>query len=174
MTAPVTQMQRGQDPMTNAMSPGPTLLGLLSLLPPQFRWTLKNFYSYPTFFNPLTASTTLTNTIQIDSASHFIITYALCTCTDTSNATQLSFISQLVQMIDSSSQSQLFQQQTHAMNVYGDASNPGIFAIPYPISPSATFSIQHQNLEATNRNVYVALCGFKSYPKTDVRRMNPL
>lgn len=174
MSSPITELQHGQSPLAGPNNPGPTLLGLLSLLPPQFRWTLKTFYSYPTLFNPLTASTTQTNQIQIDSASHFVVTYATCTVTDTAYTTLLSFIPQLVQMIDSSSQSQLFQQATHAMNVYGDASNPGIFAIPYPISPSATFSIQHQNLEATNRLVYVALNGFKSYPKTDVRKANPL
>lgn len=172
--SPADQIRRGQSPLAAPNQPGPTLLGLLSLLAPQFRWTLKTFYSYPTFFNPLTASVTLTNQIQIDSQSHFILTYATCIVTDATNLIQIPFIPQLVQFIDSSSQSQLFQQATHAMNVYGDASQPGIFAIPYPISPSATFSVQHQNLEATNRLTFVALNGFKSYPGTDTRARNPL
>ena len=169
MTNPRAQMAGGEHPMSNASSPGPTLLGLLSLLAPQFRWTVKTFYSYPGSMLPLAASDTDNIQNTIDSETHFIFTYAQCIVTDTTNLVQLTFIPQLVQWRDSSAQNELFQESTHAMNVYGDGSNPGIMALPYPVSPSATFTIQHQNLEATDRNVYVAMNGFNSWPGTDTR-----
>lgn len=170
--SPVQQLQHGQSPLSQPNAPGPTLLGLLSLLPPQFRWTYKHFYSYPTSFTPLTGSATLSSQITIDSGSHFLITYATCIVVDTTNLVQQSFIPQLVQMTDSSSQSQLFQQQMHAMAVYGDASNPGIFAIPYILTPACTFTVQHQNQDSTNVNVYIGFNGMKSYQSLDVRNMN--
>lgn len=170
MTAPQTQRRMGNEPMANTQSPAPTLLGLLSLLPPQFRWTRKNFYGYPTEFLPLTASLTLTNQIGIQSDSDFIITYATCIVTDTTNLIQLSFIPQLVQLQDAAAGQSFFLIPVHAMNVYGDASAPGIFAVPYVMRAASTLSVQHQNLEATNRNVRCAFMGFKSYPGTDTRQ----
>lgn len=166
---PVEQLRRGQSPMTQANAPGPTLLGLLSLLPPNYRWTMKRFYGYPTEFLPLTASTTLTNQIGIQADSDFIITYATCIVTDTTNLIQLPFIPQLVQLQDAAAGSNFFLIPEHAMNVYGDATQPGIFAVPYVMRASSTLSVQHQNLEATNRNVRIAFQGFKSWPGTDTR-----
>jgi hypothetical protein len=163
------QLKHGQSPLTQPNAPGPTLLGLLSLLPPQFRWTFKHFFSYATTFAPLTASTTLQSQIVIDSGSHFIITYATCIAVDSTYLTQLAFIPQLVQLNDSSSQSNLFSQQMHAMAVYGDATNPGIFAIPYIFKPSATLTVNQQNQAAVDAYDYIAFCGMKSYPGTDVR-----
>lgn len=167
--SPQTQLQRGQSPAAGPNNPGPTLLGLLSLLPPNFRWTLKNLYAYNTNFLPLTASQTQTNNIAIASDSHFIITYATCIVTDTANTTQISFIPQLVQLTDSSAQSNLFLSPVHAMALYGDASSPGVFAIPYIFSPGTTLGVQHQDLSGTSYNTRVAFFGFKSYPGTDTR-----
>jgi hypothetical protein len=167
---PVAQLKRGQSPLTQPNAPGPTLLGLLSLLPPQFRWTFKHFFSYPTTFAPLVASTTQQSQIQADSGSHFIITYATCICVDAAtNLIQQAFIPQLVMLIDSSSQAQLFQQAMHAMAVYGDATAPGVFAIPYILNPASTLTVQHQNQDTVNVNDYIAFVGFKSYPNSDVR-----
>lgn len=167
--SPHEQIRRGQSPGAQANSPGPTLLGFLSLLPPQFRWTIKNFYGYNTTFSPLSASSTATKQIAIASDSHFIICYATCIVTDTANTTQIPFIPQLVMLTDSAAQSNLFLSAVHAMSLYGDASNPGVLSVPYILSPSTTLGVQHQNQEATDRNVYVAFYGLKSYPNTDTR-----
>lgn len=166
---PIVQQKMGQSPLTQPNAPATTLLGLLSLLPPQFRWTFKHFFSYVTSFVPLAASTTQQTQITIDSGSHFIITYATCIVVDTTNLIQQTFIPQLVQLFDSSAQSSLFSGQMHAMAVYGDATQPGIFAIPYVFKPSATLTVQHQNQDSVAVNDYVAFNGFKSYPNTDMR-----
>ncbi len=172
---PARELGRGQSPLAGPNNPGPTLLGLLSLLPPNFRWTFKHFFSYTTSFIPIAASATEQKQIIVDSSSHFIITYAQSTVIDTANTTLLSFVPQLVQFVDSSSQSNVFSNATHAQNVFGDATNPGIFAIPYILVPSATWTTILTNQEATARNVYLAFCGMKSYQGTDVReeRYNP-
>lgn len=168
--SPQEQIRRGQSPAAQANSPGPTLLGFLSLLPPQFRWTVKNFYGYNTSFLPLTASLTLTKQIAIASDSHFIICYATCIVTDTANTTQLAFIPQLITLQDSAAQSNLFLSAVHAMSLYGDASAPGVLSVPYILSPATTLGVTHQNQEATDRNVYVSFYGLKSYPGTDTRQ----
>lgn len=165
MTAPQADIKRGGFPG----STGPTLMGLLSLLPPQYRWTRKNFFSYVTEFLPLTASLTITNSISIQGDSDFIITFATAVVTDTTNLIQLAFVPQLVQLTDAASGTALFSQPVHFMNVYGDAMNPGIFANPQVMRAATTLQVAHQNLEATNRNVRVAFNGFRSYPGTDTR-----
>jgi hypothetical protein len=167
--SPIHQLQRGQSPVTQPNAPGPTLLGLLSLLPPQFRWTYKTYWGYPVNFLPLVASTTDQRQITIDSQSHFIQTYACCIVTDTTDLIQVAFIPQLVQVSDSGSQSTFWLTPPHAMAFYGDASQPGVMAIPYIFAPAVTVTIQHQNLQATNSNVRVLFSGMKSYPGTDTR-----
>ena len=170
MTGPRGDLSRGQFPATSPTQPaGPTLLGLLSLLEPQYRWTRKTFFGYVTEFLTLGVSATVTNQVGIQSDSDFLITYATCIVTDTTNLIQLPFIPQLVQLYDSAAGVSFFLLPEHAMNVYGDAMNPGIFAIPYVMRAASTLGVQHQNLEATARNVRCAFNGFRSYPGTDTR-----
>ena len=169
MTAPAQDLRNG-GAGTPIPPPGPTLLGLLSLLQPQFRWTRKNFFGYVTEFLPLTASISLTQPIGIASDSDFIITFATAIVTTTDNLTQLPFVPQTVQLTDSSVGMAFFQLPEHFNNVYGDSQNPGIFASPYVMRQASTLAVTHLNLEATNRNVRVAFNGFKSYPDTDTRQ----
>jgi len=171
---PAVRAARGNIPMGNDGG-GPTMLPLIALLPPQFMYTYKYFGSYPTSFQPLTASLTLTSQITIEVSTDFIVTYAMCTTLDTANAVVQALNPVLVQFTDGASQASLFQQPTHALNVYGDASNPGIFAMPYVITRSSTFTIQHQNQVATSINQYIALVGFKSLAGSNINdpRYNP-
>lgn len=150
--------------------PGPTLLGVLSLLPPIYRWTRKTFFGYVTEFLPLTANLTIANSLGIQADSDFIICYATCIVTDVTNLVQIPFIPQLVQLTDAAAGNAFFLQPEHAMNVYGDAANPGIFANPVVMRAATTLQVQHQNLEAFNRNVRCAFNGFRSYPGTDTRK----
>ncbi len=168
MTAPATDLQRGGSGMP--APPGPTLLGVLSLLPPQYRWTRKRYFGYGTNFLSLTASLTLQNVIAIAGDSDFIITFAEAIVTDTTDLINLPFIPQLVQLTDQAAGLAFFLIPLHANTVYGDAQNPGIFASPYVMRQATSLAVQHQNLEATNRNVRVAFNGFKSWPGTDTRQ----
>jgi len=168
MTTPVTDLQRG-GAGTPLPPPGPTLLGLLSLLQPQYRWTRKMYFVYGTDFNTLAGSTTTTNTIGIAGDSDFIVTFANCIVTDSTQLIQLPFIPQLVQLTDSSLGMAFFLTPQHANNVYGDGMNPGIFPSPYVLRQATSLAVQHQNLETTARVVRCGFMGFKSYPQTDTR-----
>lgn len=149
--------------------PGPTLLGVLSTLPPQFRWTRKTFFGYTTDFLTLGASATVSNSIAIQGDSDFILSYATSIVTDSTNLIQLSFVPQLVQLVDAAAGINFFLSPEHFNNVYGDAQNPGIFPTPIILRAATSMNVIHQNLEATARNVRCAFNGMRSYPGTDTR-----
>lgn len=168
MTSPMQDMRQGGS--TGGLAPpGPTLLGTLSLLQPQFRWTRKNLFMYGCEFLPLTASIALTQTIGIAADSDFIITFADAIVTDTTNLIQLPFVPQLVQLTDSAAGMAFFLLPQHFNVVYGDAQNPGVWSSPYVMRQATSLLVAHTNLEATNRNVRCSFQGFKSYPNTDTR-----
>lgn len=168
MTAPVQDMRRGGS-NGGIAPPGPTLLGLLSLLQPQYRWTRKMFFGYGVEFLPLTASVALQQTVAIAGDSDFIITFAEAITTTTDNLTQLPFSPQTVQLQDTAAGLAFFLLPVHFNLVYGDAMNPGIFSSPYVMRQATQLAVTHLNLEATNRNVRATFFGFKSYPGTDTR-----
>lgn len=174
MTAPATAAARGTSPMYAGVG-GPTMLPLIALLPPQFMYTYKYFGSYPASFLTLAASSTQTTQVTIETFTDFIMTYAMLTTLSSDFATLQPFAPCLVQMTDGASQASLFQSPTHANNVYGSATDPGIFAMPYVIAASATFTIQHQNQIATALNQYIALTGFKSVVGSNINdpKYNP-
>lgn len=149
--------------------PGPTLLGVLSTLPPQFRWTRKNFFGYTAEFLTLAASGTETKAIAIQGDSDFILSYAEAIVTDSTNLIQLAFVPQLVQLTDAAAGVNYFLSPEHFNSVYGDAQNPGIFPTPIILRAATSMNVTHQNLEATARNVRCAFNGIRSYPGTDTR-----
>jgi hypothetical protein len=170
MGSAVMSEQRGQGPPLASPSGGSfTLLGLLSLLEPQFRWTSKAFFGYGTEFLTLGASKTVQNVIAIAGDTDFIITFAMARATDSTDLILLPFVPQLVQLTDQSSGIAMFLLPAHFDLVYGDAQNPGIFAVPRVMRQATTLAVQHQNLEATARNVRCSYFGFKSFPGTDTR-----
>lgn len=160
-------LRRDQTPTAN--TPAPPFLGMLSLLEPKYRWQRKEGFAYGTEFLPLTASLTVTNQVGIQGDSDFITVFADAVVTATDNTTQLAFVPQLVIFQDASSGYQWFNIPLHFHEVYGTAENPGVFAIPRVARANTTVAFQHQNLEATNRNVRASLIGFKSFPNTDTR-----
>jgi hypothetical protein len=168
MTGPQAERARGGYPNTQ----GPTLLGVLSLLEPQFRWTRKTNFGYVTEFLTLGASATTTNSISIQGDSDFIVSYAESIVTDSGNTSLLSFVPQLVQLTDAAAGTAFFSSPAHFHNVYGDAQNPGIFADPIVMRAATTLQVRHENLEATARNVRCLFQGFRSYPQTDTRDPN--
>ena len=143
--------------------------GALGWLPPMFWGQIRNYYAYVTEFLPLTASATATNVITIQSDSYFVIMYATITETTSNNLTLLPFNPLLVNLTDSSSGAAFFSLPIHSNNVFGDAQNAGIFAIPYIMRPGSSISVQLTNLEAVDRNVRIAFHGFKSVPSSDMR-----
>lgn len=172
---PYTLNQRGFAPFADDGGAGPTMLGLLSLLPPQFKDTFKYFGAYSVSFQPLAASATDTKQYNVDIQTDFIITYLMCATLNTTNDTVQAFTPALVQITDSATTSTLFQQPMHALNVYGDANAPGILAMPYVAARAVTITVQHQNQIATALNQYVTHAGFKSVVGSNLNdaRYNP-
>lgn len=157
--------------MTGPDSDSSPLIGLLSLLPKQYWWTYKSEFTYGTSFVPLTASLTLTSNIVIDGQTDFIVTFGMLEVRDTTNLILLSFWPQLVKLYDGAAQSQLMSAALPASHVYGGSlETPGIFATPYVFTRSTTLTVEHQNQEAVNRNVWASFAGFKSVPGSDTRQ----
>lgn len=171
MTAPISQLRRGQERQTGPDSDSSPLIGLLGLLPKQYWWSYKSEFTYGTSFQPLAASTTSTSNIVIDGNTDFIVTFGMCEVRSSDNATLLSFWPQLVRLYDGAAQSQLMNAQLPASHVYGGSlDTPGIFAMPYIFTRSTTLTVEHQNQEATARNVWASFAGFKSVPGSDTRK----
>lgn len=123
-------------------------------------------FAYGTEFLPLVASATTANQIAINADSAFLIVSACLVETDT---TDLSFLAQhplLFQLSDTGSGRYLSNIAIHADNYFGTAERPFIwteYGCPKILAPNSTFSVQAQNLEATNRNVRVAFHGIKIF-----------
>lgn len=160
MTAPrlAARAERPAGQITRIPNP------FLGLIPRELWSRLKDFFAYTFSFNPLTASAEQTQNISIQNDSDFLIIFGTCTVTDTLNTTRLTFVPQLVQLRDSGSGRELFDQSTHFHNVYGTAEEPAYWSFPKLLRAGSTFSVRHTNQEATDRNVRGAFHGFKVFP----------
>lgn len=136
----------------------------LGLIPRELWSRLKDFFVYTANFIPLAASSTQTVNISIQNDSDFLIIYGVGTVTTTDESARLTYIPQLVQLRDSGSGRELFDQATHYHNIYGTAEEPAYWSFPKLLRAGSTFSVTHQNLEAVDRRVRVAFCGFKVFP----------
>jgi hypothetical protein len=147
--------------------------GLLALLPPRVRDDVRSFYIYNADFvgaTVLAASATRTTNVTIQADADFIVMFAMAIVTDVTDLAFVTSVPQLVMLKDTASGSFLMQSPTHFNLVYGDAQNPGIFSQPYYLRASSTLQVQHQNLEATARNVRIAFAGFRSVPRPGASR----
>lgn len=122
-----------------------------------------DYFVYGTDFTPLTASLTLTNNINIQGDSAFVILSGVMVETDTGNTTFLAQAPILFDLSDSGSGRHFSNTPIHASNWFGSAELPKYWDVPKVLAPNATFSVQAQNLEAVNRNVRVAFHGFKIF-----------
>jgi hypothetical protein len=122
-----------------------------------------DFFTYGTDFLPLTLSATLTQAIQINSDSAFMILSATLVETATDNTTFLANRPILVNLTTGGAALSLSNQAIHADNWFGTAQEPKYWDVPKILLPNTTFNVQLQNLEATSRNVRVAFHGFKLF-----------
>lgn len=146
--------------------------GALGWMPKTFWPYIKNYFGFHLDFvgsNQLPASGSVSLNIQIQSDAYFTILYATLIATDTANTTRLPFAPAMVQLQDSGNGQSFFSTQggAHVDEVFGDANNPGIFAMPYTLKPSATLGVTLTNLEAVARNYRCTFHGFKMVPGSD-------
>lgn len=142
--------------------------GVLGWLPPQFWRTDKEFYGYNANFLPIAAGQTSTVTVSIQADTDFIMLAAAMQATATDNVTPLAFAPALVELKDASSGTTLTQSPVHVESLFGDARQPGVFAIPYFLRANSALQVTLQNLDAANaRNYRFTFYGFRSWPGSD-------
>lgn len=122
-----------------------------------------DFFIYGTEFLPLTASLSITNNLNIDGNSAFVCCTSQIIETATDNTTFLAQSPVLVSILDTGSGLVLSNIPIHANNWFGTAQRPYVWPVPKIFAPNSTLQITAQNLEATNRNVRIALSGFKIF-----------
>lgn len=122
-----------------------------------------DYFVYGTDFTPLTASLTVQNNININGDSAFCILSGVLVETATDNTTFLANAPLLFRLQDSGAGRYLSNIPIHAGNWFGTAEEPKYWDVPKILAPNTTFSVEAQNLEATDRNVRIAFHGFKIF-----------
>lgn len=122
-----------------------------------------DYFVYGTDFTPLGVSATVTNSININGDSAFMILSAVLVETDTANTVFLAASPLLFALSEAGGARNLSNTPIHADNWFGTAQEPKYWDIPKLLMPNSTFNVQAQNLEAVARNVRVAFHGFKIF-----------
>jgi hypothetical protein len=122
-----------------------------------------DFFIYGSDFLPLPLSASLTQNINIDGSSAFVIVSTQLVETDTGDTTFLAQRPILCTVLDTGSGRVLSNIPIHVDNWFGTAQRPYVWPVPKIMAPNATMSVTLQNLEATARNVRVAFSGFKIF-----------
>lgn len=122
-----------------------------------------DYFVYGTDFVPLLASTTTGNPIQITGESAFVALSGVLVETATDNTTFFAQRPLLANIRDSGSNRLLSNVAIHVDNWFGTAELPKYWDVPKIFAPAGTMVIELQNLEAVDRNVRVALHGFKVF-----------
>jgi len=157
-----TIKQVGAYPIAHVLPPVNPFLGLI---PKKYWKRIKDFFIYATDFVPLANSQTLTQPIQIQNDSDFLIMAGVYVETSTDNVTTFINPSPLmVTITDSGSGRQLMNTPIHINNLFGTAQLPAIWPFPKVIPAGASLNTQLVNLDTVNsRNVRIAYWGFKIF-----------
>lgn len=134
-------------------------------LPNELRGRPKDFFTYSTSFLPLAAGASASQTIQINSDSHFLIVMAALTARLDVAAATFSPDPPLTAEIQTSGSGRLFQNEpTDVRNVFGSAELPGILPYPKVIDGGSTVTVRLASLGTADLNIRVAFLGLKIYP----------
>jgi len=131
--------------------------------PKEARGLQIDYFVIGTDFTPLAASATTGNPVQITGESAFCALSGVLVETDTANTTFLAQRPLLADIRDSGSNRLLSNTPIHVDNWYGTAELPKYWDVPKIFAPAGTVVFTLQNLEATARNVRLALHGFKIF-----------
>ena len=150
--------------------PGPVAQNpIREYMPSEFwnRWF--DFFVYSMDLNPLVASAVnQRGQFVVDSDSDFLtLSLAVVETQTPAFATEVTFPPVLVQLQDTGSGANWFDNPQHIANVFGRnaVNGPGPTACDVPrwIAANATVTGQFQNLEATDRRLMLAFRGVKVY-----------
>ena len=139
-----------------------------TLIPPQLRGRMKDFFAYCGSVNPLPAGATVSDDIQIQADSDFLILAGIVGVRDA--ATGLAFQADApitVSILDTGSGRQLNNEATDLNNLFGTGREPAYWTMPKLIKRSSTIQTVLGNLDPGNgfivRYSYV---GIKVFPAT--------
>lgn len=142
----------------------PSTIDLLEAqLPEKWRGRVRDHFMLTYEFVPLAATATDQREIAIQSDADYILVAATCVVTSTDNLTLLAFVPQMVALFNSGSGRNFQTAATHFRNVFGTGDELRVFPQPKLMPASGTLVVQHQNLEATARNIRGAFYGFKLF-----------
>lgn len=122
-----------------------------------------DYFVYGTEWLPLGSGATVQNNINISGEAAFVVLSGVLVETDTDNTVFLAQAPLLFQISDAGSNRQLSNIPIHASNWFGTAQEPKYWDVPKIFAPNSTLAVTAQNLEATARNVRIALHGFKIF-----------
>lgn len=126
-------------------------------------------FTYTVNFLPVTASSRTTGQFITQADSGFAIVSTIAVYTDTSNVFvgNLSDTPRVAPFLfifsDSGSGRNLMDTQVHADAVFGTYRDPYFWSLPKILDPQSTFTIDIQNLSATDRNVRTYFHGYKIF-----------
>ncbi|MCP4902920.1 MAG: hypothetical protein GY906_38650 [bacterium] len=133
-------------------------------LPSKIQQRPKDYFVYGAEFLPLAAGATTSFNINIQADSSFLFMKLTGVATDVANTTFFDSVPVLLTFLDTASGRQSQSLAIHWNTVVGDGREG--FELPYPkyISPTSTFAVQAQNLDAANAfNLRLSLQGFKVF-----------
>lgn len=136
-----------------------------TLLPPDVRARVKDFFIYGTDFLGIATGATQTATVSIQEDSDFFIIGANAFCVDTTGPTVVdpdSFIATVV-LQDSGSGRNFVDRPIAFANLYGTAQLPGYWPYPKLLQASSTLSTQLTNNQGVTMDVRLAYVGFKVF-----------
>lgn len=119
-------------------------------------------FVYTADFLPLAASGTDTETVTIDHDSDFILGKQTFAVFDT-DGVGIEFPNFTARIIVTTSQRQLQNQATHALNLFGSAQRPNVLYKPLVLSSKATFAIEATDLSGAASNIRLAFHGVKAF-----------
>lgn len=136
----------------------------VSLLPRALRGRAREGFNYSAFALPLAALGTVVTTVAIQSDSDFLWVDTTGVARDPA-AVQTTFPNPAVtiQVNDSGSGRNVFQQALDWPTVVGTAQLPGDFSYPYLAEAGGTLTVTFTNLSAQAFDIRLALRGFKIF-----------
>lgn len=133
------------------------------LLPRTLMNKVKDFFVYGTDFLPLAATTTLTNTINIEADSDFLLVAVNAISTLVDNTTFNAAMPILITLDDTASGRRFQNQAQHLNNLNGVGTLPGYLPFAKLLRANGALNVTLQNLSATAYNIRVSLLGFKVF-----------
>lgn len=124
-----------------------------------------DYFVYNTTFLSLLTGVTQTNLVQIQSDSDFVLTYLSASMLTTATQVAQTFMSATVQIQDTGTGKNFFNQVSLAGLIFGTGGYPFLLPSPRVIAPNTNVKFDVTNLLATTCDMYISMQGARIYYK---------